>query len=274
MATGQGKPVTGQTDAPAYKVNVLDRAISVLQAFSHEAPRQTLAQLSRATGLHRSTVLRFLSTLEHAGFVIRDEFGAYTLGYEIIALAEVARTGSGISDWARPVMLEIGERLNETVVLSVRTGDCRVDIEQVVANQPVRRVVALGEHKPLTVGAPSLSIMSALPRAEVQGIVQRVAAITRERYGEFDEAAFYEQLDQVRNRGYHEVVSRFGNGEFSGTVGIAGPVFGRRGEIVASFGSSVPIGRMTDELKARVVEAVREGCAAIGARIGGRVSAA
>ena len=271
---GGEKPDAVSADGPAYKVNVLDRAITVLQAFTHKAPRQTLAQLSRATGLHRSTVLRFLSTLEHAGFVVRDESGAYSLGYEIIAMAEVARTGSGISDWARPVMIEVGEALNETVVLSVRSGDHRVDIEQIVAKRPIRRVVALGERKPLTVGAPSMAFMAHLPMDEVRGIVARVGAETDEKWGPFDAAAYLDRLEAVRRDSLRVMESQFDLGQYSGTIGIAGPVFGRRGEVVAAFGVTIPMSRMSDEFRTAAMAAVQEGCAAISARIGSRVNAA
>lgn len=266
---------TAPTDGPTYKVNVLDRAISVLQAFSNAQPHMTLAEISRATGLHRSTALRLLSTLTHSGLVIRNaETGKYSLGYELIALAEVARAGTDISDWARPVMRDIRDRLNETVVLSVRSGDYRVDIDQMIANQPIRRVIALGDHKLLTFGAPSLSIMSALPDPEVDAILERLLPRSLEVYPKFDVAQFRERLARVREIGYHEQKSQLGPGSNSASVGIAGPVFGRRGEVVASLGVSVPSDRMTDALRAQVIDAVLTGCKAIGDTMGRGISAA
>ncbi len=258
-------------DAPAYKVNVLERSIAVLQAFSAGRPRMTLAEVSRAAGLHRSTALRLLSTLAHAGLVIRDgETGRYALGYEIIAMAEVARAGSDVADWARPVMKDICGRLNETVVLSVRSGDHRVDIDQVVGNQAIRRVVTLGEHRLLTFGAASLSILSALPDEELRQIVERLRPETLARAPAFSEAGLMERLAGIRRDGYDEQRAEFGPGSRSGSVGIAGPVFGRRGEVVAALGVSVPAGRMSAELRDRVVAEVLAGCAAIGARLGAR----
>lgn len=261
-------------DAPAYTVNVLDRAIGVLQAFSAEKPHLTLAEVSRATGLHRSTALRLLSSLAQHGLVVRDgDTGAYALGYEIIAMAETARAGSGLTDWARPVMQDIAERLNETVVLSVRSGDARVDIDQIVARQPIRRVVTLGEHKLLTFGAPSLSIMSGLPRDAAQAIFDRLRERTYATYPAFDAAAFWDQLSAIRDTGYHEQRTQYGQGTWAGSVGIAGPIMGRRGEVLGALGVTVPTARWTDDLRAAVIDHVRDGCAAIAARTGVRGAA-
>jgi len=258
-------------DGPTYKVNVLDRAIRVLQAFTAQRSSLTLAEVSRATGLHRSTALRLLSTLTHHGMVIRDHHtGAYALGYELVAMAETARAGSGLTDWARPVMKDMSDRLNETVVLSVRSGDFRVDIDQIVANQPIRRVVALGEHKLLTFGAPSLSIMSGLPEDEARAIFESLRARTFDTYPEFDETKFWTRLQAIRDNGYHEQTTQFGQGTWAGSVGIAGPIYGRRGEVVGSLGVSVPTARWTDDLREQVVAEVREGCDAIAARMGRR----
>ncbi len=260
----------GVADGPTYKVNVLDRSISVLRAFTIANPHMTLAEISRAAGLHRSTALRLLSTLSHSGLVVRDEdTGRYSLGYEIIAMAEVARAGSDLRDWARPVMRDIRNHLNETVVLSVRTGDFRVDIDQVVAKQSIRRVVTLGEKKLLTFGAASLSILAGLPANEVAEIVDRLRVRTLELYPAFDEALLGERLARIREVGCHEQRSQYGPGTWSGSVGIAGPIFGQRGEVVAALGVSVPSARMTEELRADVCACVRESCAAIRARIGG-----
>ena len=49
------------------------RGLDVLAATSRLGGRATLAELHRLTGLDKSTILRMLETLEHAGFVIRDD---------------------------------------------------------------------------------------------------------------------------------------------------------------------------------------------------------
>lgn len=260
---------------PAYKVNVLERAVAILQVFTLDRFSLTLAEISRATGLHRSTVLRLLSSLSHAGLVLRDEeTGQYSLGYEMIAMAEVARAGTGVSEWARPVMRAMREELNETVVLSVRSGDYRVDVDQVIGNQAIRRVVALGEHKPLTIGAPSLAILSGLSDDEVLGIVERLTDVTLSRMPDFDRPGLPAKLAALRENGFHEHMSHYGPDGKPGSAGIAAPVLGRRGEVVAAIGVSVPIGRFGIRDRERIIEIVRRGAAETSARLGNRVERA
>ena len=70
------------------KVEAVDRALSILDAFHEGADELSLAALARATGLYKSTILRLLATLEGRGYVLRTQAGRYRLG------AAVWRLGS------------------------------------------------------------------------------------------------------------------------------------------------------------------------------------
>ena len=49
-------------------VQSLERGIEVIRSFSAETPRQTLADVSRSTGLTRATCRRLLLTLVDLGY--------------------------------------------------------------------------------------------------------------------------------------------------------------------------------------------------------------
>ena len=65
-------------------VAAVDRALSILDALTDE--KISLAELSKRTGLYKSTVLRLLASLLRAGFVQRDAHGHYRPGREIARL--------------------------------------------------------------------------------------------------------------------------------------------------------------------------------------------
>lgn len=237
-----------------YKVNVLDRAISILDAFARSGPSLSLSEIAILTNLHLSTCLRLLSNLRHHGLILKDETsGRYRLGYRLLALAEMARDNSGLVEAALPTMRELSRRFDETVVLSVRSGDSRVDIEQVIGQQAVRRVVTLGSEKPLYAGAASRALLSGLTADELDGYLRRnplkkLASLTIT-----DEAELRATLTDIRERGYAESVQeQYDN---SGG-GIVSPIRGARGEVLAVVGISVPQFRFAEELKVEIRPAV------------------
>ena len=73
-------------DAAPGGAAAVDRALSLLAAFRDGDTALGLAELAQRTGLYKSTVLRLLASLEHAGFVQRLADGRYALGPEIARL--------------------------------------------------------------------------------------------------------------------------------------------------------------------------------------------
>src|SRR5690606_4877602 len=73
-------PSFADLNAAAGGVATRDRALSVLAVFPTELPRPTLADFAARTRIPKSTVLRMLSSLEHAHVVLRQPDGRYALG--------------------------------------------------------------------------------------------------------------------------------------------------------------------------------------------------
>src|SRR5688500_11732278 len=59
-------------------VAAVDRALSILDALTDD--RVSLAELSKRTGLYKSTVLRLMKSLEKGGYALRTSDGMYRLG--------------------------------------------------------------------------------------------------------------------------------------------------------------------------------------------------
>src|SRR3546814_13825056 len=60
-------------------VAAVERALSIMGAFEAQAKTMTLAEISRQTGMYKSTVLRLLVSLERFGYVGRASDGSYRL---------------------------------------------------------------------------------------------------------------------------------------------------------------------------------------------------
>src|SRR6201996_1052252 len=70
---------------------VLDKALRVLEAFGGAPDRWAEADLRRHLGMPSSSLNRILRGLERAGYVLRDDGGAYRLGIGAVRLGDRAR---------------------------------------------------------------------------------------------------------------------------------------------------------------------------------------
>ncbi len=142
------------SEADRYSVSTVERALDVLRAFTHQQPELSLTDIASATGLHKATVFRLLTTLSRRGMTMKDpRTGLYRLGFGVIALSEVAKASTGFVTQARPFMRRIRDELNETVYIAVRVGDDRINLDQLEGIRDFRRVVAIGKLNALYVGS-------------------------------------------------------------------------------------------------------------------------
>lgn len=134
-------------------VAAVNRALSLLAAFSRERRSFTLTQLSEQTGLYKSTVLRLTESLELAGYLQRDRDGIYTLGPTPLRLASLYRTSLHPSEFVMPVLRELSQITGESAALYTRAGDKRLCAYRVSSPRAISDNVQQDELLPLDKGA-------------------------------------------------------------------------------------------------------------------------
>jgi IclR helix-turn-helix domain len=101
---------------PPYKVQVLDRAINIIEFIGQQSTGEAgLSELSLAMKLHKTTAHRIAHVLESRGLLRRGlDSNRYRLGLHLYDLGCQALDHVNIRDEARPFMtriaLEVGER--------------------------------------------------------------------------------------------------------------------------------------------------------------------
>ncbi|TKW63726.1 MAG: IclR family transcriptional regulator [Paracoccus denitrificans] len=111
---------------PAIRNESVERALSILLAFSKRQPKLSLTELSEETGLHKSTVLRLARSLGLYGFLDRDAAGRFSLGAGTWHLGLIFRQGFDTGETIRPALRELVRLTGETASFFVRAGDDRV----------------------------------------------------------------------------------------------------------------------------------------------------
>src|SRR5215470_10565363 len=107
-------------DTLASGVQVLDRAVAVLDAVARSGPC-SLADLVASTELTRPTAHRLALALEHHGLLTRTADGRFVLGGRLTAWGAAAESTLAVA--AAPVLGELSEATGESAQLFVRAGD-------------------------------------------------------------------------------------------------------------------------------------------------------
>ncbi|MBD3007600.1 IclR family transcriptional regulator [Streptomyces sp. 5-10] len=248
------KPETGTTASQYRERNsTADRALDILGMFSESKLSVSGQEVATALGAARSTAYRYVQSLVQSGFLEEDPGGGFRLGLRVLELARLARRGYGLSEIALPVMRHLCAQVGETVLLTRRAGGTAVCVERCEAEHPVRISYERGAVLPANAGASALALLAWLPEQECRGLLegQRLQRFTARTMTDVD--VLIERLAEVRADGY--VVSR---GELDADIlGIAAPVRGADGTVVAALSIAALEHRVPDRRLGEVIDAVR-----------------
>lgn len=134
-------------------VAAVNRALTILDAFTRENTTVSLAQISAKTGLYKSTILRLLQSLEAFGYVLRLHNGSYMLGPTPLRLAAVAKSDLHPAEKIMPVLRGLVQATSESASFYVRSAGMRLCTYRVDSPRSIRDNVQAGQLLPLDVGA-------------------------------------------------------------------------------------------------------------------------
>ena len=139
----------GVTDGVA----AVERALSILDAFTDQDPQLTLGELAKRTKMYKSTILRLARSLENYGYLVRAEDGMFRLGSKLLKLGSLYQRHLHTADVVPDALRAIVDELKEGASFYVRDGDRRLCLHRVDALRSVRDSVHEGDRLPLNVGA-------------------------------------------------------------------------------------------------------------------------
>ena len=110
------------------------------------------------------------------GLIVEGARGQYHLSMRVSALYRSARQAMPIVDIAEPLMRELSEELQETVVLIRLVNGLPVCIHRVEAPTPIRIAIDIGQQLPPLRGASVRLLVGDLAKAERERFVDRALA--------------------------------------------------------------------------------------------------
>jgi DNA-binding IclR family transcriptional regulator len=224
------------TDAAPGGAAAVDRALSLLGAFRSGDTGLALAELAERTRLYKSTVLRLLASLEHAGLVQRQDDGRYALGNEVARLHAIYAASFSLDRVVLPELRGLVAATGESAAYHVRQGDSRLCLYRVDSPHPVRDHIRAGDVLPLARGTGGRVLTAFDPTLAK-------AAPSRER----------KLLAAIRERGYYAAIGD----RLAEVAGISAPVFRADGAVTGAVTLTMPSHRYDERYVQSVLEAAR-----------------
>lgn len=240
----------------------VQRILAVFESFSQSRNTLTLQEISDRIELPKSTTFRIVRSLEQAGYLVRLEDQKYCLSFRFTRLAGLVNSTLGIREIARPILVEIAEKTEETVAIHTVMGNNRVCIDsQASSASPLRSVIRPGEQLPLQAGSASKVLMAYMAKNVLASLLPAVARITKRKQKDL-----LAELGTVRTQGYS-----VSHGErLLGLSAISAPIWDMSEEVrycLTVNGPSVRLQMHENEF----IKLVKKGAAEISLQLGGTI---
>jgi DNA-binding IclR family transcriptional regulator len=148
-------------ESPEFEgVTAVTRALHILESFGAGDAYLNLAELSRRTGLHKTTVLRIARTMAARHYLVQKDDGTWRLGRAAGWLGACYQATFNAQDVVEPALRELSIKTGESASFYVREGAWRTCLLRVEGPKAIRHHVRIGANLPLDLGAPGRVILA------------------------------------------------------------------------------------------------------------------
>ncbi|MES5099995.1 IclR family transcriptional regulator [Agrobacterium sp. BA1120] len=221
-------------------VAAVERAVSMLEAFTDVDYALTLGELARRTELDKSTVLRIARSLAKSSMLVRNEDASWRLGPKLVRLGGLYQSTFKSSTVVEPLLAQISDESGESAAVYIKEGDVRVCLHRHDSTQSIRHSARVGDTMPLDRGAPGRVILA------FTGVSGKI-------------------YDDIRAQGFHVTI-----GERDPQVAsIAVPIYREGQALFGSLALTGPPSRFGDEAISKNLEILRVAAQKLSTALGG-----
>jgi IclR family KDG regulon transcriptional repressor len=185
------------------RVPAIDRAMRILNAYKNGQLEFGVSELSQALDINKSTVHGIVQTLSEYRMLEQDPGSRkYRLGPGLIELGGLAQTRRDVRRVARPLLIELMRRTNETVLLGVFEQDGITLIDVVEPARQLRIAVAAGQRLPYSAGSFGRAFLAWMDEEEIDRQINAQGLREYTKSSITDPAQYKSNLRKVRKQGY------------------------------------------------------------------------
>ena len=232
----------------------LAKGLAVIETFSAERPRQSIAQVAEASGLDRATARRCLLTLAHHGYADYDgKF--FTLTPRVLRLGTACLATMPLPQIVQPLLDELSEQIGQSSSVSILDGDEIVYVARAAQRKVISIALMPGSRLPAYCTSMGRVLLAALPEDQARGLLEGRALPARTPRTLTSAGAIMAQLAVIRAQGFAVIDQEVE----SGLCSIAVPLANARGQVAAAVNIGVSGFDMpADRLAAEYLPALRD----------------
>jgi DNA-binding IclR family transcriptional regulator len=223
-----------------------------------------VTEMSVALRVSKSNAHRILSTLTALGYARNDTDGRYAATLKTWEVGSTVLNRLDIKELARPLMLELSRKTEETVHLSILDGAEVIYIDKVESNQPIRAYSRVGGRAPAYAVATGKALLAFAEGALQDSVPTKLTTFTKATIT--NRADLMKEFERIRQKGF-----AVNTGEWrEGMHGVGAPIRNERNDVVGAIGISGPASRLAPDRLRAFAPSVMEVAARISTQLGHR----
>jgi IclR family acetate operon transcriptional repressor len=222
-------------------LSTVGKALQIIQLVAGAWDGMSLSEIADATALPKSSVVRYLATMQHHGFLERD---AVTQRYHVsVTLLRIVSDGarrSPIHHLALPIMWQLREAFGETVNLAVPQGSMVLYLAVLEGTDQLRATEEVGAQAPMHSTSLGKAMMARMGPVQLQSILDQPLSQATARTI-CDRSTLLSELELGRQRGYS-----VDDGEsVTGIRCVGAAIVNYRSDVVGALSIAAPASRMS-----------------------------
>jgi len=175
----------------------------MIEVIAANGSPSTLAEITRKTGLPRSTAHHLLRALVEFGYLVKDDNKlTYTLAPKLFRLTEPSWTKEQLADIAKPFLEKLRHLTGEGTSLAVIRDGVVTIIAKCESEGPVRVIQEVGVKRPIYCTAVGKLLAAWLPRKELDHIISRTNFEQMTAASITSSTEFRRELTHIRKTGF------------------------------------------------------------------------
>jgi IclR family transcriptional regulator, KDG regulon repressor len=254
---------------PANLVQTIERTALILEILGHSPSGMSLGELSEKVELPKGTTHRLITSLAYFDFIRQEQTTKnYHLGFKLVDLGNLLLSQIDLRSQARPFLINLSEKVEETVHLVVLDRDKALYVDKVDLHPRVsglQMVSRLGSRISLHCSSVGKVLLAYMDIPDAERLISDTGLDQRTKNTITDPKKLVQHLSLVRKNGY--AIDNEENEE--GIRCVAAPIRNGNGRVEAAMSISGPTTRISmerveTELKKLVCETAKKITAQMG----------